>query len=182
MSKKANPSIYSLEANDPNSFLIARAHLSKEDTAQIGSLMAAMGKLREIERKASEASQRFMKLNETDMRALHYLVVAEYRSEEVSPSALARQLNITSASVTKMLDRLEAAGHIRRHDHPTDRRALTITITPETRAAAIGSVGRHQASRFTAAAKLTREERDVVIKYLLDTANDLDAALHHVSE
>lgn len=60
-----------------------------------------------------------------------------------------------------------------RSPHPTDRRALAITITEETRHAAMQTVGRQQAKRFYAAARLTREERAVVIRFLEDMTQEI---------
>lgn len=51
------------------------------------------------------------------------------------PSALVKRLGIASASVTALLDRLEAAGYTRRERHPTDRRSVLVTLTPGGRAA-----------------------------------------------
>lgn len=169
---------YSVEANDPDSVLINRAALSQSDMTEINQIMMALGRLRDIERKASEASQRYMELNETDMRALHYLILAENRGETVTAGTLARHLAITTASVTKMLDRLSDGGHILRRAHPNDRRAITIVITPETRTAAMGTVGRFQAARFQAAAGLNSADRHIIIQYLLATAEDLENSLH----
>ena len=90
--------------------------------------MAAMAALRQAEEKLSEASLRYMKLNRTDMRALHFLIVAENRKQIVTPSAIAEHLGISTASTTKLLDRLERGDHILRHTHPTDeakRKVLT---------------------------------------------------------
>ena len=174
-------STYSVEANDPRNELINRGDFSAEDMAEISQIMIAMGRLRDIERKASEASQRYMQLNETDMRALHHLILAENRGETVTGSILARTLEITTASVTKMLDRLESGGHIIRRAHPNDRRSITIHITPETRGAALGTVGRFQAARFHAAAGLSSPDRQTIIRYLQATANDLENSLHLIS-
>lgn len=166
-------SMYDVEANDPASRLVDRSGMSPTDLAEIGAVMAALGRLREAEQLLSEASQRYMKLGRTDMRALHYLIVAEHRGAVVTPSALTSHLNISSASTTKLLDRLETAGHIHRAPHPTDRRALAITITAETREAATETVGRLQAKRFHSAARLSSEERAVVIRFLDDMTQQI---------
>jgi DNA-binding MarR family transcriptional regulator len=60
-----------------------------------------------------------------------------------------------------------------RHAHPTDRRALTVTVTPDTRRAATTSVGRQQARRVYAAARLTSAERKAVARFLDDMAHEL---------
>lgn len=166
--ERLSEGLYSVDANDPQSRLIDRSHLSKEEIAHVGKVMAALGRLRDAEHHLSEASGKYMKLGRTDMRALHYLIVSGHQNRVVTPSAIATHLGISTASTTKLLDRLEAAGHIERGPHPSDRRALAITITDETREVATDTVGRLHAKRFHAAAKLTPEERDTVIRFLDD--------------
>jgi DNA-binding MarR family transcriptional regulator len=165
--------MYGIDANDPDSRMIDRSGMHADDIAQISALMAALGRLRDAEQALSEASQRYMKLGRTDMRALHYLIVAQHSGEVVTPSAIATHLGISSASTTKLLDRLEAAEHIVRSPHPTDRRALAISISDHTREAAIDTVGRLQAKRFQAAARLSPAEREVVIGFLDDMSKQI---------
>ncbi|MFS0854621.1 MarR family winged helix-turn-helix transcriptional regulator [Microbacterium sp. 179-I 3D4 NHS] len=165
--------IYDVEASDPRSTLIDRTGVPAEDLQQIALLMGALGELREAEQRLSHASRRYMQLNDTDMRALHYLIVCANRHAIATPGGIAQHLDISTASTTKLLDRLEKGGHIHRAPHPTDRRALAITITDETREAAMQTVGRQQAKRFYAAARLTREERDVVIRFLEDMTREI---------
>ena len=169
--------LYAVRSADPRHEMVSSADLGDADHDQIDRLMEAMGQLRLVERSLAEASQAYMKLNETDMRALHYLLIAENQRRTVTASQLARYLNITTASTTKLLDRLERQHHVVRHPHPTDRRALHITISPQTRTAAIMSMGRHQASRVEVAATLTPEERDTVIRFLEGTAAALQQSL-----
>jgi DNA-binding MarR family transcriptional regulator len=109
-----------------------------------------------------------MKLNETDMKALRYLVAAKNQRQVVTPGLLSEHLSISTAATTKLLDRLAAAGHIERAPHPTDRRAVTVTITRSTHEHVRDSVGRLHARRFEAAAALTPAEREVVIRFLDD--------------
>lgn len=169
----AHSAIYDVESSDPRSVLIDRAGVGPEDLQQIAALMGALGDLRDAEQKLSLASQRYMRLNDTDMRALHYLIVSDNRGLTATPGGIATHLGISTASTTKLLDRLEKGGHIRRAPHPTDRRALAITITPETRQAAMDTVGRQQAKRFYSAARLSPQERDVVIRFLSDMADEI---------
>ncbi|MEV7605841.1 MarR family transcriptional regulator [Paenarthrobacter sp. NPDC089322] len=165
--------IYHLDANDPSRRLLERSGLSEADLRQINALMDALGRLREAERRLSDASLKYMKLNQSDMRALHYLIVSANRGVIATPGAIAAHLRISTASTTKLLDRLERAGHVTREAHPSDRRALAIAITPETHEAAMKSVGRQQARRFLAAARLTPAERDVVMRFLDDMAAEI---------
>ena len=165
--------LYALDVSDPNARLIDPKGQSAADIEQIGDLMAALAQLREAEQRLSEASRRYMKLGSTDMKALHFLVVAQNTDTIATPGAIAAHLDISTASTTKLLDRLEAAGHIIRAPHPYDRRALAISITDETYEAAVETVGRQQAKLFHAAARLTPDERDVVIRFLNDMTQEL---------
>ncbi|MEV4737995.1 MULTISPECIES: MarR family winged helix-turn-helix transcriptional regulator [unclassified Microbacterium] len=169
----AHAAIYDVEASDPRSVLIDRTGVAPADLRQIAELMGALGELRDAEQKLSLASRRYMRLNETDMRALHYLIVCANRGAVATPGGIATHLGISTASTTKLLDRLEKGGHIVRSPHPTDRRALAITITAETRRAAMETVGAQQAKRFYSAARLSAEERDVVIRFLTDMAQEI---------
>ncbi|WP_166316796.1 MarR family transcriptional regulator [Microbacterium excoecariae] len=158
---------------DPESEIVARDHLSGNDVAQVVEVLEAMHRWRETERAMSEASQRYMKLGDTDMRALRFLVACRSQDTVATPSSIAQHLGISTASTTKLLDRLAKGGHVTRHPHPSDRRSLAIEITEETRISARESVGRTHARRFQVAASLTAAERDVVIRFfaqLVETA------------
>lgn len=165
--------IYDVDVSDPHGELVDRGSLSASDVRQISALMRALGELRNAENKLSEASLRYMKLNQTDMRALHFLIACENSGAVATPGAISAHLGISTASTTKLLDRLERGGHITRSPHPTDRRALAIAITPVTRRSAIETVGRQHARRFAAAARLTPTERDIVTRFLADMTTEI---------
>ena len=165
--------LYEVDSSDPRSELVDRSGLPPEAVAQIGRLMGSLSALREVEQQVSEASQRYMRLSTQDMRALHYLIVAKNRAELATPGMLAAHLGISAASTTKLLNRLERGGHVVRNVHPADRRAFAIEVTRETETSAMQTVGRQQAGRFHAAARLTGEERETVIRFLDDMAAEL---------
>ncbi len=48
-----------------------------------------------------------------------------------TPGQLARRLNMTTASATELLDRLERGGRARRGAHPSDRRKLIVELTED---------------------------------------------------
>lgn len=48
----------------------------------------------------------------------------------LTPRELAARMDITSGTVTPLLDRLEKAGLLSRNNNPADRRSLLISITP----------------------------------------------------
>lgn len=166
-------SAFDIDANDPDGVLVDRSELSEEDVAQIDAVMAALVALRRVEEELSRAAQAFMRLNSTDMRALHYLIVCEHRGDLATAGSLGAHLGLSSGATTKMLDRLAAAGHVQRHPHPRDRRAVRLSVDPATRDAAMSTMGRQQAGRFRAAARLSPEEREIVQRFLTDMAREI---------
>jgi DNA-binding MarR family transcriptional regulator len=50
-------------------------------------------------------------------------------SEPLTPTEVASRLTVTSATVTGLLDTLEARGLIQRQPHPRDRRSILVQIT-----------------------------------------------------
>lgn len=167
------PRLYHVDSADPTSQLVDRANMSRDDIEQVGQIMAQLAALRAAEDELSTASQKYMKLGRSDMKALHFLIVAENEGTVVTPGAIAAHLSISSASTTKLLDRLERGGHVERGTHPSDRRALSITVTPETRKAAMETVGKQQSRRFFAAARLSPDERATVLRFLTEMTRDL---------
>ena len=76
---------------------------------------------------------RRMGVNVNDMTAILWL--SEHGP--VGGAELARQLGISTAATTVLVDRLERAGHVARVRNTEDRRRVTLTETPEARAAAL---------------------------------------------
>ena len=66
----------------------------------------------------------------TELRALGRIMVAG----SLSPKQLAEALDLTTGTVTALLDRLERADLVARSPHPRDRRMLQIELTPLGRA------------------------------------------------
>lgn len=171
-----DPITENMYTGSQNSFpgdLVDSSDLSNADREQIARLMNSLARLREAERTLSEASRRFMKLSEQDMRALHYLIAAKRQGAVVTPKMLSAHMAMSAASVTKLINRLEREGHVIRKLHPSDRRAYAIEITAETARSARETVGRSQSRRIYAAAQLNSSERDAVIRFLDGMADEL---------
>jgi DNA-binding MarR family transcriptional regulator len=72
-------------------------------------------------------------------------------------SAIAREIRLTPAAVTALVDRLEKRGYVRRQDDPTDRRKVLVAITHKTLAMAASTyapseaAGAKMLSRYTEA-------------------------------
>ncbi|GAA1865368.1 MarR family transcriptional regulator [Brevibacterium marinum] len=143
-----------------------RAHLSATEIDQSMRVMEALRRWREADRALSEASRRYMRLNESDMRAIRMLIRARQQGRVVTPRDIAHEVSISSASTTKLIDRLVAGGHLIRVPHPHDRRTICIEVTAETAKAARETIGRQHARRFDAAAAMSSDERETVVRFL----------------
>jgi DNA-binding MarR family transcriptional regulator len=68
-------------------------------------------------------------LSATEVRALICLLDQERAGAAASPTWLAGQLRMTTASGTALIDRLERAGHVRRVPRTDDRRRIDLVVT-----------------------------------------------------
>lgn len=150
---------------DPEQELVSLDEYRPEEVDQIVEVMEAMRRWRVIERQLNEASRKYMQLGENDMRAVRYMIAMQRHGTLATPSDVARHLGITTASVSKMVDRLVAGKHIERLPHPQDRRSTALQVTEQTQTIARQSVGQHHAQRFHAIGSLTPDERAAVIKF-----------------
>ena len=168
---------------DTRGRLVQTTGLDDAEVGQVVRVMDALFRWRTAEQRSSQASRLYMQLGETDMKALRFAIVRADQGHHVTARDIADHLGISSASTTKLLDRLEAGGHIQRTRHPTDRRAIAVVVTPETRRAADETVGREHARRFRVAAALSPAEREVVIRFLDElSATTEDSWGEHPSE
>lgn len=114
-----------------------------------------------------------MGMNATDLAALRMLIMREQRGVPVSPHQLASHLRISTASTTKLLDRLSASGHVERRPHPRDRRARIVVLTEVSRT----EFYRHFGGRLRAMRSVTshydRDELRIIVRFL----DELSAAL-----
>ncbi|WP_188194579.1 MarR family winged helix-turn-helix transcriptional regulator [Nonomuraea sp. SYSU D8015] len=91
-----------------------------------GSLLVQVG--RELN---TETERRLAPLGLTVQQAALLLHAAR---GDVTPSLLKSRLGTDTAGMTRLLDRLEAKGLLRRARHPEDRRSIVIELTDEGRA------------------------------------------------
>ncbi len=76
----------------------------------------------------NERAGRKLGLSAVDMQALHLIALDDAL---LTPSGLAARMEMPPSTVTRVLDRLEARGFIRRVANGTDRRSICIErITP----------------------------------------------------
>lgn len=171
MQSEEEPADITMRLHDPRVIdargrMVDLGGIDEAELGQIIRVMDAMFRWREAESRVSAASRGYMKLGETDMKALRLIIVLADQGKQVTASDIAQHLGISSAATTKLLDRLENANHIVRERHASDRRAIAVVVTPETRSAAERTVGREHARRFKLVASLPQEDREAVIRFL----------------
>lgn len=150
---------------DPDQELISLADFDGQEIDQIVEVMESMRRWRFTERQLNEASRKYMQLGENDMRAVRFIIASQRNDTLTTASQVAKHLGITTASVSRMIDRLVEDRHIRRLPHPQDRRSAVLEVTAATQAIARASVGHNHAKRFYAIGELSAQERAAVIKF-----------------
>ena len=106
-------------------------------------------------------------LHRTDLNALSHIARAETLGTPLSPGELAERLGIRASATTSVVDRLEAAGHVRRAPHHEDRRRTQLTLRPEARDE-VESFFRPLGLEWrTVAAAFSADELDAVLRFLV---------------
>ena len=115
-----------------------------------------------------------MKLNETDMRAIHFLIVTSLAGELATPGLIAQHLDI-SIRIDDEASRSPHEGRPCRAASAPDGSARAHRAH-HARNVQRGSRdrGRQQARRFYSAARLAPHEREVVIRFLRDMTNEIE--------
>jgi DNA-binding MarR family transcriptional regulator len=89
---------------------------------------------------------------------------------QLSPGALLRATLVTSGTMTNRIDRLAAAGLVRRQPDPQDKRGVLVTLTPEGRArvdAALADLLGREEALLTGLDRGEREELASLLRTLL---------------
>lgn len=107
-------------------------------------------------------------LNRTDVRALIAIMDAARRGEALTAGGLGEAVDLRSASVTALLDRLERAGHLRRVRDADDRRRVTLQMSEAAMAAGAEHFGGLQAGLSAAMAGYDGTELAVIRRFLVE--------------
>lgn len=117
-----------------------------------------------------------MDMNATDVAALRMLIMREQRGDTVSPHELADHLRISTASTTKLLDRLTASGHLERRPHPSDRRARVVVLTQTSRDEFYHHFGEHLRAMRGVTDGYDEAELRVITRFLAELSEVIDPA------
>lgn len=111
-------------------------------------------------------------LSPADLSALDVL-----SRDVLGPAELARQLGVSTAAATGIVDRLEARGHVERHPIPGDRRRTALHITTAGSEEARSHLRVMIDGLRDLGATFTDDEREVVRRYLAGAVEIIDDAL-----
>lgn len=130
------------------------------------ALVEAVRLYRNAELAMRGTSRDSMQLGRTDMAALRFLLRAGQAGRPLSAASLARNLEISTAATTVLIDRLERSGHAERRPNATDRRAVEIWPTSTSDQEVRSTMGVLHERMMAIASALSIEERRVVHRFL----------------
>ncbi|GAA0965933.1 MarR family winged helix-turn-helix transcriptional regulator [Frigoribacterium faeni] len=93
-----------------------------ESVIRLGSTLQ---RLNDANRRYRVHTAKVLGMGTTELSAL--LAIAD--ADDVTPSALSRDLVLSSGATTAVIDRLEKGGYIVRTSHPGDRRSLHLSLS-----------------------------------------------------
>lgn len=99
----------------------------------------------------------------TDLQTLHLLVL---REDVRTPGQISEVTGMPTSTVTKLVDRLENAGYLRRAPDPADRRRTVLALVPERIAPLRVLYGRTDQEFDDLSRTFTPEELSTVVRYL----------------
>ena len=122
----------------------------------------ALAELRHAGDRAALEMARRLDLTLNDLHAMEHVMAGE----ELGPAEIARRLDMTTASATALVDRLEGRGHVVRTQVAGDRRRRAVHVTPSGQREAFAVLRPLVSALDEAADGLTDAEHAVVVAYL----------------
>lgn len=136
---------------------------SEDVRSKLEGLIAA--NLRELTSESDWIARTFAERNDlsaNEFRALLFVMVAETDDVRLTAGDLRKQMGLSGAAITYLVERMTESGHLRRDTDPTDRRKVILRY---------GDRGMDVARRFFT---LLGEHNQAAMAYLSDA--DLEAA------
>lgn len=114
----------------------------------------------------AELERRRREIADLSASAFQALAILEGAGEPLAGHVIAERLLVSSASVTSLLDTLEARGLVERHAHPTDRRKILVHLTDDAREIVDRMLPTVHAAATDALGDLSEGEREQLITSL----------------
>lgn len=156
------------------------------DSASTVDVLNMLRRYRSAETAMRTRTRTSMGMNETDLLALRFLLREQKEGRIVRSIDIARTLDISTASTTTLIDRLEKSGHVRREPHPTDRRAGIVVPTVSSDEEVRHTLGAMHRRMLSLVDEMSDKERAIVTRFLagmtsaVAEAADLDQELRDV--
>ncbi len=99
----------------------------------------------------------------TDLQTLHLMVL---REDVRTASQISDVTGMPTSTVTKLIDRLESAGYVRRRPDPADRRKTVLELVAENIAPLRVLYGRTDQEFDHLSSQFTPDELETVVRYL----------------
>lgn len=145
-----------------------------QDAESAVRMLRALRRFRAADRDMRRRMTAGMEMNATDVDALRFVIAHERTGEPVTPRDLAAYLDISTASTTKLLDRLGRSGHLRREPHPHDRRSVVVVPTAHAHAQVRERLSRMHGRMLAVAEAVPEGSRADVARFLEAMAGCLE--------
>ena len=137
-----------------------------EGQPEVQEMLEAFRRFRNADQDMRRHLASDMDMNVPDLEALQHVIEAERAGEPITPGRLAEVLGISTASTTKLVDRLTAARHVIRQPHPTDRRSVVLLATAHAHAEVRARLAEMHRAMADAALAVPTGARRAVIDFL----------------
>ncbi|WP_181429286.1 MarR family winged helix-turn-helix transcriptional regulator [Curtobacterium sp. MCSS17_008] len=128
--------------------------------------MDALLRLQHAEEQQLDNARSESGLTKNEFLAVRYMLQARRDGRAMGPKDLAVMLNVSNASVTKIVDGLVVKGDFVRSAHPTDRRAQVLEPTVQAAQKIDESYARFHEAVVEVVDHLSREDNEVLARVL----------------
>ncbi|PYY39653.1 hypothetical protein DEJ32_07625 [Curtobacterium sp. MCPF17_046] len=154
-----------LMPNEDNARNAHRSGAEEPRSAAGAAAIEALQALSDSVHDADEQALRALQMRPVDAVALLHLVEAGRTERFLSPTELAAKLRLTTAGVTKLVDRLSGADRVERRPNPRDRRSVVLVPTESATADLTRAYGHIHTPLITVIDELSDDEAAVVTRF-----------------
>ena len=149
-----------------------------QDDAERGAVVLnALRRYRQAEKDMRARTRVSMKMGETDLTAIRFLLREQRANRPVNATQLAEHLGITTASTAVLINRLEKSGHISRQPNPADKRGVLLTATGSSDDEVRATMAGMHAKMILAAERLEPAIAYGVVKFLQEMTDAVEASV-----
>ena len=122
-------------------------------------------------------------LQPVDVRALVAIMSAEGNGAPLTAGQLRDRLGLSAGGASLVIDRLQAAGHIRRtRDHPADNRVVHLRYTDQGKATGLAFFGPLGQRTDAILDQFTGEQLEVILRFISAVADSMHDHVGHLED